>query len=658
MNAANVSSRLKEFSHWLGWKYVTVDGRETKPPFNARTGRRCDAHDPANWVSFSEAVDAADILSGNGFEFAGIGFSLFDTPLIGCDFDGVLDDGHADPYVLEILKHLGDPATEISPSGNGLRCFVECPTLPTGKRKFNAKKPGIAKFGIEIYSGSEPGRYLTITGDHFSGEGVPKLNPANIELPYLLISQFPNEKFKKLWMGDMSEFGDDQSRADQSLCNLIAAAVNYEPKKIEDFFSASKLGQREKWTERADYRERTIAKAIKGKEPKNVTVSSNEIEVRVVTNEQPDMPRSILTGRLGEICEQNLLTDFPVAYAWPALVTAASVLVPVGEVMHNLYTALIGPVNDGKSQCIEWAVKSLRVSDDPARYSEVKAGSAERLLRYMNRLRDAGKLAPYVLMALDEWKFFFDKAGIENSVFPTLLTTGFYKQNTSILDSHGHPIDVPAVFSWLGGVVTEVYDECFSRVTALGLYDRFLQGVHPSDYAGFNYRPFDGQVLSADFTPTHVTVDKSVWKRLKEWRLANPHATREAEIALRVAIICASFDGAALLAAKDLEPHLILATEQMQLRETFKPNSGETPDAQCAIKVENYARAHGPTGEWLDVRAMMKAIHYERFGPLVFERTIRGLSSLKIVELGDRRPSPTEKHAGGASAKVIRLVLE
>src|SRR5207245_4346645 len=38
-------------------------------------------------------------------------------------------------------------------------------------------------------------------------------------------------------------------------------------KRIEKYFSASILGQRDKWTQRADYRNRTIAKALGGKEP-------------------------------------------------------------------------------------------------------------------------------------------------------------------------------------------------------------------------------------------------------------------------------------------------------------------------------------------------------------------------------------------------------
>lgn len=379
--------------------------------------------------------------------------------------------------------------------------------------------------------------------------------------------------------------------------------------------------------------------------------------------ERPDISRVVLSGRLGEICEREMLDDFPVSYAWLALLTAASVLVPErpttggGDNLHNLYTALVGPVNCGKSQAIEWATQILRIQDDSKRYSEVKPGSAERLLKHMNHRAANNDLGPRVLMSLDEWKFFFDKAAIEGSVFPTLLTTGFYKRNTTILDSFGRPLMVPASFSWIGGIVTDSYDDCLSHVTSLGLHDRLLQGINPSNYSGFNYRPFDGQMIPADFEPQSVQIDKSVWECLKAWKKTNPQGTREAEIALRVAEICASFDGAPTLYAKDLGPHLILADEQRKLRAVLKPNIGETPDAQCAIKVENYLQAHGAAGEWIPVRSLMRDIHANRFGPNIFRRTLDGLNYLRVIDLGTL-PAATGNHAGGRTAGAVRLVLE
>jgi RepB DNA-primase from phage plasmid len=390
--------------------------------------------------------------------------------------------------------------------------------------------------------------------------------------------------------------------------------------------------------------------------------------VRTTVQARPDMPREVLCGRLGELCEANMLDDFPVAFAWSAMLTVASVLAPEqirahsnssDDGLHNLYTALVGDVNCGKSQAIEWALATLRLKDDMRRYQSVKAGSAERLLKYMNQLaeRVPSELGPRVLMDIDEWAYFFSKAAIENSDFPTLLTTGFYKRNQSILDSRGRPLNVPASFSWIGGIVDGVagsYEDCFNRATALGLHDRFINGLAPVGFQ-FQYRPFDGTTLDDDFTPIAVQIDGSVYECLKEWRNQNPDAHRVAELALRAAYICASFDGQEVLYGKDLGPHWVFAADQIRVRKLLQPNLGDTPDAQCSIKIENYLKAAGPAGQEIPIREVMQAVHYERFGPQVFERTCTALARLEIVELGNR--SAVGNSGRGRPQRTIRLVV-
>lgn len=59
--------------------------------------------------------------------------------------------------------------------------------------------------------------------------------------------------------GDTSEYDGDDSRADQGLCRLIAFGTR-DPEQVNRLFKISAL-HRSKW-ERADYRDRTITKAI------------------------------------------------------------------------------------------------------------------------------------------------------------------------------------------------------------------------------------------------------------------------------------------------------------------------------------------------------------------------------------------------------------
>ena len=61
--------------------------------------------------------------------------------------------------------------------------------------------------------------------------------------------------------GDMSLYNDDHSTADFALCCLLAKKHDCNAFKIDDEFRESGL-YREKW-ERDDYRENTIARAIK-----------------------------------------------------------------------------------------------------------------------------------------------------------------------------------------------------------------------------------------------------------------------------------------------------------------------------------------------------------------------------------------------------------
>jgi hypothetical protein len=251
----NIPEELQRIPHWIVWRGEKRNGSVTKVPYSVNGGF-AKSNDPSTWSTFEKAVAVAD----DPLAFRdGIGFMLQGTNLIGLDFDGVLKDGAVEPYVLDILEKLDSPYSEITPSGNGLRAFVQCAALPAGQRKFSGNK-----YGAEIYSGGEGGRYLTCTGNHFSGAGVPKIE--DIGVAYLMVSQIRNDKFKRLWMGDVSDYENDQSRGDLALCNILLKLLGPDKEKIDQYFRKSKLCD-EKWMNRAEYREWTIAKAMNGATP-------------------------------------------------------------------------------------------------------------------------------------------------------------------------------------------------------------------------------------------------------------------------------------------------------------------------------------------------------------------------------------------------------
>jgi hypothetical protein len=70
-------------------------------------------------------------------------------------------------------------------------------------------------------------------------------------------------KFEALFdHGDVNTYHDgDDSAADLALVSMLTFYTQ-DPDQLEGIFSASALGQREKWRRRSDYRERTIRKAL------------------------------------------------------------------------------------------------------------------------------------------------------------------------------------------------------------------------------------------------------------------------------------------------------------------------------------------------------------------------------------------------------------
>jgi hypothetical protein len=272
LSLLNIPAELRAYANWVGWKWEEKKNSRgemklTKPPYDLKSNgtlRHAKTDDPITWTSFEVAAAAKGAFDSR---FDGVGFVLPDG-MGGMDFDGVIHDERVEPFVLEILKHCGNPYTETTPSCHGVRAFINAPTIPTDPkktRKFHGKKDGVEKYGAEIYFGVEPGRYLTVTGEKLEGSGDGITTPSDIDLVHFLMSQFGNEKFKSLWTGDTSAYENDHSAADLALMNLLARLTNNDRAKMERYFGASVLGQREKWTQRENYRSRTLDAALKGK---------------------------------------------------------------------------------------------------------------------------------------------------------------------------------------------------------------------------------------------------------------------------------------------------------------------------------------------------------------------------------------------------------
>ncbi len=275
-----VPAALRERRSWVCWRPEVRDGNDTKVPYIAETGcsRKAKSNDPSTWRSFEEAVRHAPQPGGIGV--------MFSDGLAGADVDDCLDgDGNLKPWAAAIVGEL-DSYAEISPSGEGVKVFFFGEIPPGGNRK------RVGDGEIELYS---KGRFFTVTGQHLPGtpatveprqaeidslhprlfgKSEARVLPERGDSPDLgdaqLLEKARNAKdgplFKTLYdQGDTSAYGDDDSAADFALAHLLGFWCGPDPERIESLFARSALGQRAKWRERSDYRERTIRRALEGK---------------------------------------------------------------------------------------------------------------------------------------------------------------------------------------------------------------------------------------------------------------------------------------------------------------------------------------------------------------------------------------------------------
>ena len=268
---------LTRLPQWVTWVSESRNGKPTKVPYVAHSGKRASSVDRAHWCDHATAL-ADRTKTGIGFVFSD------DDPFVGIDLDDCLtEDGTLSEWAGRILDGLPATYTEVSPSGKGLKLWV-MGELPRGSRNRRAMEDG---GGIEIYA---RGRFFTVTGTRYADA---PLTIAHADLAPLHARLFPSSKpgvmiepegngggfggsndsmiaaiqrskqakrFKQLWDGDLSGNNEDHSSADQSLCNILAFWCGPNEKRIDRVFRGSGL-YRDKW-DRDDYRASTIGSAI------------------------------------------------------------------------------------------------------------------------------------------------------------------------------------------------------------------------------------------------------------------------------------------------------------------------------------------------------------------------------------------------------------
>lgn len=296
----NIPQELKDRPQWVVWKFVYKAGqpKPSKVPYNPKTGKEAKANNPNTWGTYEQAIEAyrKGNYDGLGYEFSK------DDDKTGIDLDDCVENGVILPWAKKIIDRLNS-YMEFSISGSGIKCIID------------ASKPGSScrKGKVEIY---EHSRYFALTGNLVPGypatienrqdeldrlyaeifnkpssskksigqleefDILGKLQPSSVvpiggatpdnlsdtELLNKAMDAKDGAKFKALWNGDTSEYGNDDSSADLALCCLLAYWTRKDPARMDSLFRQSGL-MRDKWNRRTGdqtYGDMTISKAVEG----------------------------------------------------------------------------------------------------------------------------------------------------------------------------------------------------------------------------------------------------------------------------------------------------------------------------------------------------------------------------------------------------------
>ena len=254
---------LKRERRWVLWRYEQKPGakKPTKVPFRPN-GRRAENDNPDTFSYFAECESVRPSFDGFGMQLGY--YPNAPTPIVGVDGDECVDpDGRFSPESREVVIAL-DSYSEFSPSGTG--AHIWCIADLGGRKGIQRSFPGFKQ--IEIKG---KGAYHTFTNRHLSKTpGLVLPRQAEIDALYskvtrgsgmvLTVGHDDEQKFNKLFAGDMSDYADNHSVADLALCCILARRRANNFYAIDREFRKSGL-YREKW-EREDYASSTILKAI------------------------------------------------------------------------------------------------------------------------------------------------------------------------------------------------------------------------------------------------------------------------------------------------------------------------------------------------------------------------------------------------------------
>jgi putative DNA primase/helicase len=413
-NEGNIPLTLKQLPQWVNWKYEQdKDGKTTKIPKNPNTLNNASSNNPTTWTTFEQALKNVDRTDGIGLVISN------NDSFAGIDLDHCRNSqtGEIKPWAKAIIDQVGS-YTEVSPSGEGIRIFVEA-KLPDGRRKSG---------DTEAY---DKGRFFTVTGNSLNGNSIAKWDGTKLhdllfgkdeakvtkgtdtfiyhnENETLLQRMFSAEngdKVKHLWQGDHSAH-PSQSEADMALASHLYFWTGSRD-EVDKLFRQSGL-YRQKWDDKHYGSGKTYGEEILDTvctretykaAPKIQRENIHKEEVEELTRDEEilpiiDFPLHVFSERflavISEIAnslhvELSLISSAMLTVISGAIGNTVRVTPKQGyDVALFIWLILIAPTGHGKSPAINTILKHIKQLQGKE-YNEYE----EQMRTYQNSISQA-----------------------------------------------------------------------------------------------------------------------------------------------------------------------------------------------------------------------------------------------------------------------------
>ncbi len=313
VNTNNLPPDLRSLPQWVCWRYEERKNgkgekhktKVLKIPSVFQNGYPSNASstDPQTWRSFEIAVEA---YQKYGSKYDGIGFvPKPEQGYVLIDIDDCISENGISSNAQQILDRFSSTYAEKSVSGTGIHIICKGSIIDYVKKTGSRTGQNTVIDGIKEIEVYWKGRFFTFTGDLVSSSNVitssqdaidwlfaayPALNkkarrkekperkspstPVTLSDGEIIDKIRQSEKsgalFRTLFdRGDISGYtnkktGDpnDHSAADMALMNMLPFWCGGDRETMRRIFSASALGQRDKWRDRTDYQNWTLDEAL------------------------------------------------------------------------------------------------------------------------------------------------------------------------------------------------------------------------------------------------------------------------------------------------------------------------------------------------------------------------------------------------------------